>query len=48
MKDYWFNQKYEALLLEEILPEVDHRYGSTPERGLWGASMGGLVSAWLA
>lgn len=48
MKDYWFNQKYEALLLEEILPEVDHHYGSTPERGLWGASMGGLVSAWLA
>lgn len=29
-------------------PPVDHRYGSTPEQGLWGASMGGLVSAWLA
>jgi len=47
MSDYWFNQRYEALLLEEILPEVDRRYGATPERGLWGASLGGLVSVWL-
>ncbi len=48
MKDYWFNQMYEEFLIEEILPEVDHHYGSTTERGLWGASMGGAVSAWLA
>ncbi len=46
--EYWFNERYEAFLLEEILPEIEHRYGVTSERGLWGASMGGLVSAWLA
>jgi enterochelin esterase-like enzyme len=48
MSDYWFNERYETLLRDEILPEVDRRYGATPERGLWGASLGGLVSAWLA
>ena len=48
MSDYWFNERYEALLLREILPEVDQRYGATPEHGLWGASLGGLVSIWLA
>lgn len=46
--EYWFNEQYEAFLLEEILPDVDHRYGMTGERGLWGASLGGLVSVWLA
>lgn len=46
--DYWFNERYETLLLHEILPTVDQRYGATPERGLWGASLGGLISAWLA
>lgn len=48
MKDYWFNQRYEDFLIEEILPEVDRQYGVTAERGLWGASMGGAFSAWLA
>ena len=47
-KDYWFNERYEAFLLREILPQVDRRYGQTRERALWGASLGGLVSAWLA
>lgn len=47
-KEYWFNERYEAFLLREILPEVDQRYGATEERGLWGASLGGMVSAWLA
>jgi enterochelin esterase-like enzyme len=46
--DYWFNERYEAFLLEAVLPAVDRRYGTTRERGLWGASLGGLVSAWLA
>lgn len=46
--EYWFNERYEAFLLEEILPDVDRRYGKTEESGLWGASLGGLVSAWLA
>ncbi len=47
-KEYWFNPTYEAFLLEEVLPEVERQYGPTPERGLWGASLGALVSAWLA
>jgi len=47
-KEYWFNDRYETFLLREILPLVDRRYGPTAERGLWGASLGGLVSAWLA
>jgi enterochelin esterase-like enzyme len=46
--EYWFNERYEAFLIEEVLPEVEHRYGETSERALWGASLGGLVSAWLA
>ena len=46
--EYWFNERYEAFLLEEVLPAVDRRYGATRERGLWGASLGGMVSAWLA
>lgn len=46
--EYWFNERYEAFLLEEMLPDVDRRYGATEERGLWGASLGGLVSVWLA
>jgi enterochelin esterase-like enzyme len=45
--EYWFNEHYEHFLLNEILPEVDRLYGTTTERGLWGASLGGMVSAWL-
>lgn len=47
-KEYWFNERYETFLLRELLPEVDQHYGATEERGLWGASLGGMVSAWLA
>jgi enterochelin esterase family protein len=46
--EYWFNERYEAFLLKEMLPAVEQGYGVTLERGLWGASLGGLVSAWLA
>ena len=46
--EYWFNERYEAFLFEEILPGVDRHYGATAERGLWGASLGRLVSTWLA
>jgi len=46
--EYWFNPRYEAHLLEEILPAVEESYGATEERGLMGASLGGLVSSWLA
>lgn len=46
--EYWFNSLYEQHLLDEILPAVEANYGSTPEKGLMGASLGGLVSSWLA
>lgn len=45
--EYWFNQQYEKFLLEEVIPFIDHKHGSTDERCLWGASLGGMVSAWL-
>ncbi|GEM88036.1 alpha/beta hydrolase [Meiothermus granaticius] len=47
-EEYWFSLRYEAYLLDEVLPEVERNYGPTPERGLWGASLGGLVSLWMA
>jgi enterochelin esterase family protein len=47
-QEYWFNERYEAFLLEEIRPEIVKRYGETSEEVQWGASLGGLVSAWLA
>lgn len=46
--DYWFNISYERFLLEELLPQIARMYGSTAQQGLWGASLGGMVSAWLA
>ncbi len=47
-QEYWFNPAYEAHLLQEVIPAVETHYGPTPEQGLLGASLGGLVSAWLA
>lgn len=47
-EEYWFNERYEAFLLEEMMPEIHRQYGQTSEQGLWGASLGGMVSAWLA
>ncbi len=46
--EYWFNPKYEEFLLQEIIPAVEGHYGKTEQKGLWGASLGGVVSAWLA
>jgi enterochelin esterase family protein len=46
--EYWFNERYEAFLISELVPQIEHDYTLTPERGLWGASLGGLMSAWLA
>ncbi|GIW35663.1 alpha/beta hydrolase-fold protein [Meiothermus sp.] len=47
-KEYWFDPNYEEHVLNEIIPAVESHYGPTPERGLMGASLGGLVSGWLA
>lgn len=46
--EYWLNERYESFVLEEILPTVESHYGQTAERGLWGASLGGVVSSWMA
>ncbi|RDI95624.1 esterase family protein [Meiothermus sp. QL-1] len=46
--EYWFNPRYETFVLEEAVPAVEAAYGPTPEKALLGASLGGLVSAWLA
>ncbi len=48
VRDYWFDERYETFLLHEVIPFVEQRYGPTSERGLWGASLGGLVSTWIA
>jgi enterochelin esterase family protein len=47
-REYWFNPAYEEFLVAELVPWLDSQYGPTSERGLWGASLGGLVSLWLA
>ena len=47
-QEYRFDEHYEAFLLRELMPVIEQRYGTTSERGLWGASLGGLVSTWLA
>jgi len=46
--EYWFNERYEQFVLGEILPAIETHYGKTEQRGLWGASLGGAVSAWMA
>ncbi|WP_297852594.1 alpha/beta fold hydrolase [Meiothermus sp.] len=47
-REYWFSHAYEQHVLNEVIPAVEAHYGPTPERGLLGASLGGLVSSWLA
>ncbi|MCS7193961.1 MAG: alpha/beta hydrolase-fold protein [Meiothermus sp.] len=47
-QEYWFSTAYERHLLDELIPAVEAQYGPTPERGLLGASLGGLISGWLA
>ncbi len=46
--EYWFNERYAAFLREELPAEIAQTYGKTARRGLWGASLGGLASAWMA
>ncbi len=46
--EYWFNERYETFLLQEVMKVIERDYRETQERGLWGASLGGLVAIWLA
>ena len=43
--EYGFSSGFRAFLTDELLPELDKRYGGTGERIWLGASLGGLLSA---
>ena len=48
--EYYLNGRYLDFLLEEVIPQVERGYGVSREasgRGLWGASLGGLISLYL-
>jgi enterochelin esterase family protein len=47
-REYFFNEAYERFWLEEALPAVEARLACDGERLALGASLGGLVSAWVA
>jgi enterochelin esterase family protein len=50
-QEYFFNPAYLEFLMLEALPQIESRYPVSHEanqRGLWGASLGGLASLWTA
>ncbi len=47
-REYAFNPDYRHFLVAELLPAVEARLRCSGERITWGASLGGLLSAWLA
>lgn len=45
--EYYLNDRYFDFLIQEVLPQVEARFSvsrQAGERGLWGASLGGLIS----
>ena len=46
--EYAFNALYQRFLMEELLPFVEDRVPCDGRRAVWGASLGGLLSAQLA
>lgn len=46
--EYAFNLQYRKFLMEELLPLVESRVPCDGRRAVWGASLGGLLSAQLA
>lgn len=49
--EYFFNPHYPEYLLLEVLPRIEDQFAVSKNRearGLWGASLGGLVSLWTA
>jgi enterochelin esterase-like enzyme len=51
MEEYWANDRYLEFLCSELLPEIEQRYRTTPDRkarGVMGASLGGLISVHAA
>jgi enterochelin esterase-like enzyme len=50
-QEYFFNDAHLEFLLTEAVPQIESRYpisSATSERGLWGASLGGLASVYAA
>ncbi|MGI9105429.1 MAG: glucan 1,4-alpha-glucosidase [Pyrinomonadaceae bacterium] len=50
-KEYWANDGFAAFMATELVPFMDARYRTRPERegrALMGASLGGVISTWTA
>lgn len=50
-EEYYLNDHYYEFLMTEVLPQVEGTYSVSREasgRGLWGASLGGLISLYTA
>jgi enterochelin esterase family protein len=51
MAEYHTNEQYAQFLEQELIPYIDHHYRTRAERearGVMGASLGGLISTYLA
>jgi len=51
IREYWANKDYARFMESELLPHIDNRYRTLTQRegrGVMGASMGGLISTYLA
>lgn len=46
-EEYYLNGRYLDFLQSEVFPRVEDVYASPTLRGLWGASLGGLISLYL-
>lgn len=50
-QEYYLNDRYFDFLMQEVLPQVEQRFSvsrAVEGRGLWGASLGGLISLYTA
>lgn len=45
--EYYLNDRYLDFLRKEVFPRVEGEHVTVGERGLWGASLGGLISLYL-
>jgi enterochelin esterase-like enzyme len=51
MTEYWMNENYVNFVASELVPQFDGRFGTIARaegRGAGGASLGGLISVYLA
>lgn len=46
-EEYYLNDRYLDFLKNEVFPQVEEKLVTVSERGLWGASLGGLISLYL-